>query len=178
MTRLLILAALVSRGLLAQDSTVAATSGGDVAPTSRVYDVVPAESDDIHAAIDRSVEHMNFIARPIARHRLRATNPMPSRLQLDIMRDTIVVWLGDAPRAALPRDGTAVPWVDIDGDKCRISVVVAGDTLTEHIVAGGGEGETRYVLLDGGQRVREDVRISSSHLPAPVVYSVMFSANH
>jgi hypothetical protein len=178
MRRLVIAAALLARGLLAQDSTVAATSGGDVASTSRVYDVVPEESDDIRAAIDRSVEHMNFIARPIARHRLRATNPMPLQLRLDATRDTIVVRLGDAPPAALPRDGTAVPWVDIDGDKCRISLVLAGDTLIEHIAAHGGQSETRYVMLDGGQRVREDVRISSSHLSAPVVYSVMFSSHH
>ena len=143
--------------------------------STRVYDVVPDQSDDIPAAIERSVEHMNFIIRPIARHRLRKTNPLPQHLRLDYTPDTITVHLGDAPPAALPRDGSAVPWRDVDNDKCRVSLTLAGDTLIEHVVAHGGQGETRYVMLDDGKRVREDVRITSSHLPEPVVYSVTFA---
>jgi hypothetical protein len=175
MIRLLLVVALLGRTALAQDSTLAYTSTGDVATSSRVYTVVREESDDIHVAIDRAVEHMNFIARPIARHRLRSTNPLPEHLRLDITPDTIVVYLGDAPPAALPRDGTEVRWKDIDGDECRVSAILTGDTLTEHIIAHGGQSETRYVLLDSGHRVREEVRISSPHLPAPVIYSVMFT---
>jgi hypothetical protein len=166
----------------AQDSAVAATSHGDVAassvfstPGARVYVVAPEQSDDIPAAIERSVEHMNFIIRPIARHRLRVTNPLPQHLQLDIAPDTITVHLGDAPPAALPRDGSAVPWRSLGGDRCQISGALAGDTLVEHVISHGGQGETRYVMLDGGKRVREDVRITSSHLPKPVVYSVVFT---
>jgi hypothetical protein len=158
----------------AQDSTVWSTSTGDVSNT-RVYVVVAEQSDDIPAAIERSVEHMNFIIRPIARHRLRVTNPLPQHLQLDITPDTITVHLGDAPLAALPRDGSTVPWRSAAGDKCQISGVLVGDTLVEHIISHGGQGETRYVMLDGGNRVREDVRITSSHLPEPVVYSVTFA---
>ena len=148
--------------LLAQDST-------------RVYDVVPDQSDDIPAAIERAVEHMFFIARPIARHRLRENNPLPRQLRLDYTKDTITVRLGDAPPAALPRDGSAVPWRSLGGDKCQASITVAGDTLIEHVVAHGGQSETRYVPLDDGTRIREDVRITSSHLSQPVVYSVTFA---
>jgi hypothetical protein len=153
---------LLAHAVCAQDSTLA------------VYDVVPDQSDDINAAIDSSVEHMFFIARPIARHRLRVNNPLPQHLRFDVTPDTITVHLGDQPPAALPRDGTAVPWVSGDGDKCRVSLVIAGDTLTEHIAAHGGQSDTRFVMMDSGRRVREDVRITSSHLPQPVVYSVMF----
>ena len=138
------------------------------------YTVVPEQSDDINAAIDRAVEHMFFIARPIARHRLRVNNPLPQRLALDLRTDSIVILRGDEPRAALPRDGTVVPWRSLGGDKCKVSATLVGDTLTEHIVAHGGESEARYVFLDGGQRVRQSVRITSSHLPQDVVYSVTF----
>lgn len=139
------------------------------------YTVVPAESDDINAAIDRAVEHMMFIARPIARHRLRVNNPLPRRLELDIRPDTIVILRGAEPRAALPRDGSAVAWRSLGGDQCQISASLVGDTLSERIVAHGGESAARYVLLDGGQRIRQDVRITSSHLPQPVVYTVTFA---
>jgi len=139
------------------------------------YTVVPAESDDINAAIDRAVEHMMFIARPIARHRLRVNNPLPQQFQLDIGPDSIVILRGDEPRAALPRTGAAVPWRSLGGDPCQISAMLVGDTLTEHIVAHGGESEARYVILDDGKRIREDVRITSSHLPQPVVYTVTFA---
>lgn len=138
------------------------------------YTVVPAESDDINASIDRAVEHMMFIARPIARHRLRVNNPLPQHLELDIRPDSIVILRGDEQRAALPRDGTAVPWRSLGGDQCQISATLVGDTLTERIVAHGGESEARYIMLDDGKRVREDVRITSSHLPRPVVYTVTF----
>jgi len=171
---LMVAIALIARGALAQDSTVWSTSTGDVSST-RAYDVVAEQSDDIPAAIERSVEHMNFIIRPIARHRLRVTNPLPRHLQLDIAPDTITVHLGDAPPAVLPRDGSTVLWRSLGGDKCQISGALAGDTLVEHIISHGGQGETRYVMLDGGKRVREDVRITSSHLPQPVVYSVTFA---
>jgi hypothetical protein len=159
MLRALLLAgSLVANGALAQE-----------------YDVVPGESDDIHAAIDRAVQHMSFITRPIARHRLRVNNPLPQHLQLDVAPDTIVVHLGDALPAVLPRDGTSVRWTDLDGDKCHASLTMVGDTLIERVIAPGGESETRYVRLDDGQRVREEVRITSSHLPEPVVYTVMFA---
>lgn len=138
------------------------------------YTVVPQESDDINASIDRAVEHMNFIARPIARHRLRVNNPLPAHLELDVRTDSIVILRGDEPRAALPRDETAVPWRSLGGDKCQVSATLVGDTLTERIVAHGGESEARYVFLDGGHRIRQEVRITSSHLPQPVVYAVTF----
>jgi hypothetical protein len=154
---------LLAHAVLAQDSTFT------------VYDVVPDQSDDINAAIDSSVEHMMFITRPIARHRLRVNNPLPQHLQLAMARDTITIRVGDQPPAALPRDGTAVPWRDLGGDKCQVNLVIAGDTLIEHVAAHGGQSETRFVLMDSGRRLREDVRISSSHLPRPVVYSVMFA---
>lgn len=141
----------------------------------QVYTVVPDSSDDIPAAIERAVHHMNFIIRPIARHRLRQNNPLPPRLEIELRADSIVILRGDEPRAAMPRDGTAVPWRSLGGDKCRISAVISGDTLAEHIVSHGGESEARYVFRDRGQRVRQEVRITSSHLPEPVVYSVTFA---
>lgn len=139
------------------------------------YSVVPTESEDINAAIDRAVEHMMFIARPIARHRLRVNNPLPQTLELDVRPDSVVIVRGNEGRAALPRDGTAVPWRSLGGDQCQVSATLVGDTLTEHVVAHGGESEARYVFLDGGQRIRQEVRITSSHLPQPVVYSVTFA---
>jgi hypothetical protein len=154
--------ALLARAAVAQDST-------------RMYDVLADSSDDINAAIERSVEHMNFIARPIARHRLRVANPLPRQLRIMMAADTITIQVGAEPPAALPRDGTAVPWRSLGGDKCQASLTVAGDTLVKHVVAHGGQSEARFVLSDSGRRVREHVRISSPHLPKPVDYSVLFS---
>jgi hypothetical protein len=100
---------------------------------------------------------------------------LPQHLELDVRADSIVILRGDEPRAALPRDGTAVPWRSLGGDKCQISATLVGDTLTERIVAHGGESEARYVFLNDGQRIQQDVRITSSHLPQPVVYRVTFA---
>lgn len=142
---------------------------------AQTYDIIPDSSDNIPAAVERAVQHMFFIARPIARHRLLVNNPMPQHVHFDVTPDTITLHLGDQRPLPLPRDGTVVPWVSTGGDKCQASLVVAGDTLIERVTAHGGQSETRFVTSDSGRRLREAVRITSSHLPQPVVYSILFA---
>ncbi len=144
---------------------------GAAAPGAYAY--VLSASDDIHAAIDHAVEHMSFISRPIARRRLRATNPVPAHLRIEAGADTVVLFVGEEEPARLPRDGGETTWHNLEGNECRVSMRLAGDTLVEHVVAHGGESERRLSLADSTARI--DVRITSPHLPLPVVYSVTFA---
>jgi hypothetical protein len=140
-----------------------------------VYQLVPDESDDVKAAIDRAISHMNFIVRPIARHRLARTNHPPAHLTFVTRPDTLVVTFEGANPIVTPRDGQLIPWVSgVSREIYRVKAMVAGDTLHQTIVASDGHRVDDFVFSDGGERVRLDVRLYADRLPAPLTYSLMF----
>jgi len=60
---------LCASGLSGQEPVVVASSRAVTDTGTTLYELLPNESDDVKAAIDRAISHMNFIVRPIARHR-------------------------------------------------------------------------------------------------------------
>jgi hypothetical protein len=140
-----------------------------------VYELVPDESDDVKAAIERSISHMNFIVRPIARHRLTRTNRPPAHLTFANHQDTLIVTLEGANPIVTPRDGSAVPWVSgVSKEVYRVKAAVVGDTLHQAIMASDGHRLDDFVFSAGGDRVRLDVRLYADRLPAPLMYSLTF----
>jgi hypothetical protein len=140
-----------------------------------VYELVPGESDDVKAAIERSISHMNFIVRPIARHRLTRTNRPPAHLTFANHRDTLIVTFEGANPIVTPHDGSAIPWVSgVSREVYRVTAVVAGDTLHQTIMASDGHRLDDFVFSGGGDRVRLDVRLYADRLPAPLTYSLTF----
>jgi hypothetical protein len=150
--------------------------GGSAAVTSGVatYAADPAESDNVNAAIDRSVRRMGWLSRPVARHRLRLNNPQPAALRLTWLPDTIIVALGRDEPLALPRDGTTVPWRDPEGEVVHASLAIHGDTLTQAVIGKDGRADSQFLIGDDGRHVLMSVTITSPHLPDPVVYSIGF----
>jgi hypothetical protein len=182
-----IAAALLCWGCLAasrlsgQDPSPALAS--PLAPSNRavtdtgttVYALLPGESDDVKEAIERSISHMNFIVRPIARHRLTRTNRPPAHLTFANRADTLVVTLEGANPIVTPRDGSLVPWVSgVSKEVYRVEAVVAGDTLHQTIIASDGHRQDDFIFSHGGERVRLDVRLYADRLPAPLTYSLTF----
>jgi hypothetical protein len=140
-----------------------------------VYELLPDESDDVKAAIERSIQHMNFIIRPIARHRLTRTNHPPAHLTFITHADTLVVTFEGANPIVTPRDGSPVPWVSgVSREVYRVKATVAGDTLHQTIMASDGHRIDDFVFSDAGQKVRLDVRLFADRLPAPLIYSLIF----
>jgi hypothetical protein len=158
-------------------------SGQQMLPANRavidtgttVYELVPNESDDVKAAIERSISHMNFIVRPIARHRLARTNHPPAHLTFSNHPDTLVVTFEGANPIVTPRDGNLIPWVSgVSRETYRVKATVAGDTLHQTILASDGHRIDDFVFSDDGNRVRLDVRLFAERLPAPLMYSLTF----
>jgi hypothetical protein len=140
-----------------------------------LYELLPNESDDVKAAIDRAISHMNFIVRPIARHRLTRTNHPPGHLTFANHPDTLVVTFEGANPIVTPRDGGLIPWVSgVSKEVYQVKAVVAGDTLHQLILASDGHRVDDFVFSDGGDRVRLDVRLYADRLPAPLTYSLTF----
>jgi hypothetical protein len=165
-------------GLSGQDSARADTSRSNRAVTDTgtiIYELVPNESDDVKAAIERSIQHMNFIVRPIARHRLTRTNHPPAHLTFANHPDTLVVTFEGANPIVTPRDGSLIPWVSgVSKEVYRVKAVVAGDTLHQTIVASDGHRVDDFIFSAGGERVRLDVRLFTERLPTPLMYSLAF----
>jgi hypothetical protein len=140
-----------------------------------VYRITREESDDVRAAIERSIAHMSFIIRPIARHRLARTNRVPAYVAFTVRNDTLVVAFEKANPIVTPLDGNFVPWVSgVSEEIYRVRVTSAADTLHQLISASDGWRADDFIFSDGGRRVELHVTLKADLLPKPVVYGLVF----
>lgn len=140
-----------------------------------VYTLIPEESDDVRAAIDRTVAHMLFLFRPIARHRLARTNRVPPHLTFAVRPDTITVTFEHANPIRTPRNGTPVPWVSgVSRETYSVHIAFAGDTLHQEILASDGAREDDFVFSDNGDRIGMHVTLRADRLPTPLAYTLVF----
>ncbi len=143
-----------------------------------VYVLVPDSSDNIRAAIDRTVSHMNFIVRGIARGRLSKINPTPHQMRVDVEADTVSVAFDAGNPVATPLNGDTVAWRNpLTGETNHAHVAVAGDTVRQTIVAPDGERENALIFSDDGTRLRLRVTVTSHRLPRPLIYELLFRAS-
>jgi hypothetical protein len=154
-------------------SSTAASVLGDSG--THVYTLIPEESDDVRAAIDRAVSHMLFIIRPIARHRLARTNRVPPHLTFGVRPDTITVTFEHANPIPTPRNGAPVPWISgVSRETYTVHIAFAGDTLHQEILASDGAREDDFVFSDNGDRIVMHVTLRADRLPTPLVYTLVF----
>ena len=131
----------------------------------------PARSDDINAVIDRSTADMNFIKRPIARHRLRATNPAPRNLSIREHGDSIDVILNsDVVLHTAP--GAHFKW-RYNGEDLTVDTSVRNGVLHNTFTAGDGVKQNEYRLRDDGM-LELRVHLSSPQLKHDVDYVEVF----
>ncbi len=139
------------------------------------YTLIPDSSDNIERAIDQTVAPMSFIIRPIARGRLRRTNPTPQRVHLNVWEDSIGVAFDDGNPVITPVDGQPVPWVNsLTHETYQAHLIVAADTLRQAIAAPDGIRENAYLFESGGARLLLRVTVTSHRLPKPLVYTLIF----
>jgi putative oxidoreductase len=160
----------------AQDTTPAAPSATALPPEGvYTYTLAPDSSDDIKQAVNRTVDPMSFITRPIARGRLNATNPTPQAVHVNVGGDTLGVAFDDGNPVVTPLDGTTVPWQSsLTHETYSVHSTTAGDTVSQFIAAPDGTRENSYVFLDHGQRLKLRVTVRSHRLPGPLVYDLLF----
>jgi putative oxidoreductase len=115
---------------------------GDTAATSKpatslppagsyTYIIAADSSDDVRNAVNRTVEPMSFITRPIARGRLNATNPTPQDVKVNIAGDTLGVAFDGGTPVVTPLDGATVPWQSsLTHETYQVHAMVQGDTVS------------------------------------------------
>jgi hypothetical protein len=138
------------------------------------YRLLPQESDDIGQAINAATSRMNFVTRPIARSRLRGTNPAYQRVVIGQEGARIRIEMDDAPAVVAPRDGTPIRWRRADGEQLDVTVGVEPGRVTQTFRAEDGERENLLVLSPDGRTLAMTVTIRSPQLPEPLTYTLRY----
>jgi len=131
-------------------------------------------ADDIAAAIDRTVADMNFITRPIARHKLTNLNPAYSKVMIAISDREVLVKFDERVPIHMPPDGKPAPWTREDGDKFMVAAHVSKDQLVQTFKNDEGERTNVFKLSPDGRSLTLSATIRSPKLPKPLTYALSF----
>jgi hypothetical protein len=138
------------------------------------YTFVADSSTNIDDAIDAAVTDMNFIKRPIARSRLKKTNPIYRRIVIAKTPQEISVEFRSGAPVSTPADGTSVKWTRDDGEVFDVSATWEGSALAQRFKAEDGERLNVFRLTPDGRMLTLDVTVSSDQLPKPMTYSLVY----
>lgn len=127
----------------------------------------------IEAAIETAVKDMNFVKRPIARGRLKDTNPAYQKVAFAVSAQEISVQYDARNPIKVPADGRAVPWTREDGKTFQVSARIDGGKLTQTFKNDEGE-RTNIWQLGADRKLSLGVTVSSASLPKPLTYSIVF----
>ena len=152
-----------------------ATAAAQQLPTSPIgaWTLAPEQGDVIADAIERGTADMNFVTRPIARRRLRATNNAYATIEIRHEGGSITTVL-DGRTITSPADGRSIRWTREDGEVLQVATSLRERTLTQTFTAEDGSRESVYTLSPDGRRLTLQVTIRSGRLPAPITYRLAY----
>ena len=137
-----------------------------------------AEGDDVlqprlAAAIEHAIEPMNFIARPIARSRLRSVVYYCQRYEMALDAQTVHVACDDRPRIDRRLDNSEGPVAGLQSGPVDVKVQVGADTV--ELVIAGADGTRNTTYRFGDDRTLEvSVKVVSPSLERPVTWRVVY----
>lgn len=129
--------------------------------------------DVIDSAIDTAIAGMNFIKRPIARGRLKKTNPLYQRINISRTTDQISVRFDNGQPVLMPADGQSAKWTRADGEVFDVSGNWQGSRLVQTFAAEDGRRVNTFNLGPDGKLAMQ-VTLSSPQLPTAVSYTLIF----
>jgi hypothetical protein len=124
-------------------------------------------------AIDAAVAKMNFIKRPIARSRLKKTNPLYERIEISRADRAIAVKFDAGKPVLAPADGTAAKWTRADGEQFDVTVNLEGDQLVQTFTAADGKRVNIFSVSADGKLLLQ-VMLTSPQLPEAVRYQLAY----
>lgn len=126
-------------------------------------------SDDVNEAINASTASMNFIARPIARKRLRSTNPVTRVVTIEEVGDSVVVTSDRQIVVRAKPDGIPMRWTAFRGEELQVTTTFEDGVLVNTFSAGDGARTNRYILREDGL-LEMLITITSPRLHRPLEY--------
>jgi hypothetical protein len=154
---------------------IAALGAGADEPTglSGTYKAVSDRGNDIAQAIDKAVEKMNFIKRPIARGRLSRTNFAYKEIQIKLDASEAEITYDTQAPIRMPLSGESIKWKRADGEVFDVSARLEGGKLVQTYKAEDGVRLNSFSKDDRGT-LHLDVEVSSPQLPEPVKYTLLY----
>jgi len=126
------------------------------------------------AAVEDVVEDMNFIARPIARRRLREGLPIHRAIELRREGEGLRVKIGTFYELAAPVDDSRHPITDALGTELRARQRWDGHTLIQRYSNDDATVTLKLRFSEDGSTLRVETRIHAERLPSDVVFSVAY----
>lgn len=153
----------ISASAAAAQSTARALEG--------TYRFLPAESDDVRAAIDAATDGGSFFVRKVGRGVLRRTLK-PSSVITIAFDSGGVSLTDDAGRMRVPFEG-GIEARNARGEREKVTVEVSDNTLIRTFRASKGTRLQRYAL-SAPDKVDIDVEVTGSMLPRPLRYRLRY----
>lgn len=151
--------------------TLFATAAHAAHPLEGTYLLDRASSDDPNAAIEGVVKEMHAVARPIARRRLKKTNPAYARIALHFTGNAVRINAGAGGTVVLPLSGAPVRWKH-DGETLTVSGQSSGNSLAETFQAADGRRTNTFTPTKDGLTL--SVTLTSPRLPKPLRYTLAY----
>jgi hypothetical protein len=158
-------------------TTTLVISTVSLADDTRLHGVFvnPTQSEQpIKVAIEEGAAQVNFLVRPIARSRLKKTNPNVTRVAISRSGDDITIQLGTSKPSTARPGGPTVKW-SRDDEEFDLVLNWEGTTLGQSFAAPDGKRINRYTLSADGKTLSVDVTVISDRLKNPVKYSLVFT---
>ncbi|MGF1464503.1 MAG: hypothetical protein ACFCGT_00085 [Sandaracinaceae bacterium] len=126
----------------------------------------------IARAVERGIDGLFALARPVARRRLTESNPPIRQLEIEVTSSRIHVDLG-AGREHVTPPNTWRP-EDSPGGRIQVRQTITGSG-TLKVESRADQGSARHLFrLEGDDRLRHQVRIHAERLPHDVVYNLTY----
>lgn len=133
------------------------------------------ERQALLAAIESVVAEMNFLARPIARRRLRESNLPSAELRVVVTTDAITLVRPGRPLVTAPRDGSTIVWEGPGGDEFRVQHRLVGDDrLVQEFVGDGNRSENVFSLDPTGVKLTVQTTITADRLPSALRFRTTY----
>ena len=145
----------------------------DLAGLPGTYKYTPEQSNDVSQAIEKAVEKMNFIKRPIARGRLTRTNTPYQRIRIELSASEAVIMYDDQAPVRMPMSGAPIKWKRADGEVFDVSASIEGAKLRQTYKAEDGMRVNSF-FKDSAGSLRMEVEVTSPQLPQPVKYELVY----
>ncbi|HVJ95123.1 MAG TPA: hypothetical protein VM580_35340 [Labilithrix sp.] len=125
------------------------------------------------AAIDRAIESLFFMIRPMARSKLGSGCQIFSWYAFSFEPGKIRVRAPDRPDSVSPDNGAPANFV-FNGDKSKLTQRFVGGRLSQTYAAEEGARHNEYSLSPDGKTMTLKVTITSPKLSHPLVYSLTY----
>lgn len=144
-----------------------------MAPFVGTWELIPESSDNIDKAVEKAIARMSFIARPIARGKLKHHNKAFSRTFITLSPDGLEIRHDGGIEARYPSPLVDVRAKDVDGGTVLTSVT-PGPVMTLRYKSADGVREDQYILNEDRTMLTIAVRVASPRLPNELTYKLVF----